>query len=115
MGLLAAATPEALAAATQDLETSCRGADSDNFSCLVMPPGAAINAEIGVRANRETYYLPLGATVGELIRGAGIGAPDEVLPNLQVRRLFRGRPVKVDFDPTVILRMVLVGGDSLRW
>ena len=98
MGLLAAATPEALASATQDLEKSCRGSEAGESFCLVMPRGVAVNSEIGVEANTKNYYLPLGATVGELIREAGVGSPDEVLPTLQVRRLFRGRPVRVDFD-----------------
>ena len=88
---------------------SCRIALPRGVTCIPVPPDSAVNAEMRVTVNGVDTYVGIGGTVAEAIHQRT--APR----SLEVRRMYRGRPAPVQFDPKRgdILQLVLLPGDAV--
>jgi hypothetical protein len=85
--------------------------------CLPIPKRVAINPFVGVTVNASPISLAWGSSVADAIRHAGERRPAALLDHLYVERLYKGRPVRVEFNPRdpVILNLVLSGGEAISW
>lgn len=84
--------------------------------CIAVPKETAISPFLVAIANGVEVTVPIGATVRDALRTAGV-TPEEALKTLAISRPYRGRPVPVVFDRTQaqILSLPLLGGEVLRW
>jgi hypothetical protein len=100
-----------------DPERFCRETNRDRATCLSVPMEMMLTAEMKVRANGKAAYVPVGGSVGELLRSAGIRQPGGVVKGLQVLRPYEGALAPVEFDRTRtdILNLTLMGGEEIRW
>jgi hypothetical protein len=100
-----------------DPERFCRETNRDRATCLSVPMEMMLTAEMKVRANGKPAYVPVGGSVGELLRSAGIRQPGDVVKGLQVLRPYEGALAPVEFDRTRtdILNLTLMGGEEIRW
>jgi hypothetical protein len=100
-----------------DPERFCRETNRDRATCLSVPMEMMLTAEMKVRANGRPAYVPVGGSVGELLRSAGIRQPGDVVKGLQVLRPYEGALAPVEFDRTRtdILNLTLMGGEEIRW
>jgi hypothetical protein len=80
-------------------------------ACVVIPKRVALNPFLAITINGSETTVPVGSTVGAAIH------LDRVPPNLKVYKLYAGKPVPVEFDPTSpeILGLVLNGGERISW
>lgn len=85
--------------------------------CRVMPRRIGLNPMTMVTVNGREIMLPLSATVADAIRAAGERKPESALPQLAVRKLYRGKLAPLEFDRStpVILRLMLAGGEDISW
>jgi hypothetical protein len=111
-------------ATRQDLEHRAEGVKRDltfckesSGMCIALPARVGVNPFMSVNVNGNNVTVPLGATVSLAIQSAGVQAPDIVLPQLSVTRLFGDRSVPVEFDhrSREILSLQLVGGETISW
>jgi hypothetical protein len=113
--LIAAAGPKALAIGTQrvlsDPET-CTGAGG-GYWCRAEPLNAVLAAEVEVKVQGRSVWVPLGATVGGALRKAG--APGS-LQEIRVLRRYRGALILVRAAGASRIRhLVLLGGEHISW
>jgi hypothetical protein len=96
-----------------DLE-SCR---RESGMCVELSRGLGVNPFLAVTVNGGEVRVSLGATVGSALSAAGIRDAAAVLPELQVSRLFGGRPTPVEFDRAArdILNLRLLGGEQISF
>lgn len=100
------------------LETGTASCEALNGEmCVTVPKRGAINPMMMVTVNGAETLLPWGATVGTAISTGGRVRPIDVLPQLQVFRPYRGRPTRVEFNPSdsAILNLILMGGETISW
>jgi hypothetical protein len=85
--------------------------------CHTVPYGSALTAEIRIRVQRKTVYVPVDDTVADAIETAGYPEPQRRLPHLQVRRSFHGRsiPIVGKREKASLLSLQVMGGDEIRW
>lgn len=85
--------------------------------CVAVPKVVAVNGFQQVTVNGKETMARWGATLGELLRTAGLRQPDSVLPKLVVYRPFEGKPIAVEFDRSslAILNLILTGGEIISW
>ena len=85
--------------------------------CLLIPKRVAINPFIGVTVNGSPVSLAWGSTVADAIRHAGERRPAALLDHLCVERLYKGRPVRVEFNSRdqAVLSLLLTGGEAISW
>jgi hypothetical protein len=85
--------------------------------CTAIPQDAAVNVMLPVTVNGAPLFVRWGGTVGEAIRESGVRAPDAVLPQLTVVRMYLGHPVPVAFDKRspAILNLPLLGHEVISW
>ena len=113
------------AATRAELDNVARSLDSDPDACrklgagmcVVLPQYVAANPDVVVAVNGREVALPVGASVGAAIQAGGEKDPQRVLAQLIVRKLYRGKPVAVEFDRASldILAMNLLGGEEISW
>ncbi len=84
--------------------------------CVAIPKRVAINPFVGVTVNGSPVSLHWGATVADAIRQSG-NRPAALLDHLCIERLYKGRPVRVEFNPRdpAILGLLLSGGEAISW
>lgn len=84
--------------------------------CLPIPKRVAINPFVSVTVNGSPVSLPWGSSVADAIRHTG-KRPAAVLDHLCIERLYKGRPVRVEFNPRnqAILSLLLSGGEAISW
>ena len=116
--IIAARTRVQLEQLTKTLDTgtaSCKKVSSE--LCVAIPKGVAINPFLAVTVNGSEVMVTWESTVRGAIRQAGEQEPEEVLPHLAVYKLYRGRPVVVEFDRSspAILDLLLSGGEIISW
>ena len=111
-----AATRAALDSLSRELDGDT-GACERSAMCVVMPQYVAANPDVVVLVNGREVPVPVGATIRAAIQANGEKDPARVLGQLQVRRLFRGKPAVVEFDRTSqeILGLILFGGEEIAW
>jgi hypothetical protein len=80
-------------------------------SCVDVPKDAVIGPEIQVTANGAPAWVPVGGTLGELLKWS------QDMKSVRVLRPYEGRLVPVEFDPADrgILSLVLIGGEQITW
>jgi hypothetical protein len=100
-----------------DPERFCRQTAPGRATCISVPMEMMLTAEMKLRANGRAAYVPVGGSVGELLRSAGIRQPQSVVPGLQVLRPYEGTLAPVEFDRSKadILNLTLIGGEDIRW
>ena len=103
---------------TQGIETAADPcAQFPPRMCTVIPRGVALNPDVVVLANAREIAVPVGSSVRTALTAAGERRPESVLARLSIRRLYAGKPVRVEFDPTnpAALALPLLGGEELVW
>ena len=109
-----------LAAPTRaELDCQTQAFDSDpalcaqvpTQACVVIPKRVALNPFLAITMNGSEATVPVGSTVRAAIH------LDRVPPELEVYKLYAGKPVPVEFDRTSpeILGLVLNGGERISW
>ncbi len=109
-----------LAAATRaELDRQTRAFNSDaalcahapSQTCVVIPKRVALNPFLAITVNGSETTVPVGSTVGAAIH------LDRVPPEFKVYKIYRGKPVPVEFDRASpeILGLVLNGGEKISW
>jgi hypothetical protein len=85
--------------------------------CLALPRRVGVNPFLIVSVNGRDITVPVGARLSAAIQAAGMKNPDTVLPELRVKKLFRGKPTPMEFDHQSddILNLQLTGGERLSW
>jgi len=91
-------------------------ADVEPGLCLPIPKRVAINPFVGITINGSPVSLPSGSTVADAIRHSG-NRPAALIDHLCIERLYKGRPVRVEFNPRnqTILSLLLSGGEVISW
>jgi hypothetical protein len=105
--LIGARTRADLDDATHSLEAYCAAPESP---CLAVSTGMVIGAQIPVTVRGQTRYVPLGASLREVV-------PDGV-SQVQLRRLWKGRMLFVRRggpSAPALSGLPLNGGDSISW
>jgi len=84
--------------------------------CLPIPKRVAVNPFITITVNGSPVSLPWGSSVADAIRHSG-SRPAALLDHLCVERLYKGRLLRVKFDPRnqAILSLLLSGGEAISW
>lgn len=92
-------------------------ADVTSGLCLPIPKRVAINPFVSVTVNGSPLSLAWGSRVADAIRHAGERRPAALLEHLYVERQYKGRPVRVEFDPRdqAVLSLLLTGGETISW
>ncbi len=110
--ILAAPTRPLLDAATQTFQAqpdaSCRTLLPAGASCVAIPAKAAANAQMRVKVNGRDAFVGIAGNVAE-----AIGRASHPPAGLRIERMFRGRPVPVDFESGRIYELVLLPGDAI--
>lgn len=120
IALLAAARQDALDLATpafqQEPAEYCQS-PRDRVACTLFPVNTAVGAELRVRVQRDTRYIPLHGRVRDALAASGVADPQRLLARLQVTRPVRGRPRPINFDRTRqdIFELILLGNEHLTW
>lgn len=85
--------------------------------CHAVPYGASLTAEMNLRVEGKTLYLPVDDTVADALQTAGQLHPRRLEPRLQVFRRFGTTRIPVLFNRNQpdIFSLPLIGGDQLRW
>lgn len=117
--LLFTEDPSKLDEATTQRESSsvdsCESVTVSGVTCMTIPPSFGVAPELRVRVNGKDVYVVVG---GALYGALGSRASEnDILKTLQVRRLYQGHLIPIQFDSTSsdILRLVLTPGDDLTW
>jgi hypothetical protein len=99
-------------------EGYCTGvAKQRGVACVSVPMDMVVGPELRVSANGNDAFVPVGGTLGEALRGAGLRDGRAALGTLEVRRPYEGKLAPVEFDRTrtEILGLVLIGGEQITW
>lgn len=88
------------------------------LACIALSKQTAILSEIGIEANGQMVYLPVGGTLDDLL-GTTVprGRKVEVPPGLKVERVWHGRmiPFRLDLSNPRSLDLALMAGDNVSW
>ena len=101
-----------------DPEGYCGGvAKQRGVACVSVPKDMVVGPELRVVANGTDAFVPVGGTLVDILRSAGVRNERAALGTLHVRRPYEGKLVPVDFDRTrkEILGLVLIGGEQITW
>jgi len=101
-----------------DPEGYCGGvAKERGVACVSVPKDMVVGPELRVQANGRDAFAPVGGTLNDVLRSAGLRETGSVLGTLQVRRPYEGKLVPIQFDRTrpEILGLVLIGGEQITW
>jgi hypothetical protein len=117
--MLAARTPAELDQQTRMLERDGTTASCEKLAgmCIPIPKAVAVHPMTSIEVNGAETFVPRGATVLYAIRTSGAEKPESVLAQLSVGKPWNGKPVPVKFAATdaAILKLVLQGGETIRW
>ena len=80
--------------------------------CLPVPKGVAANLFLPVTVNGKEQLIHWGGTVGD-----AVGRSSVMSSTLAITRLYKGKPVAVEFDRSsnAVLGLRLVGGETISW
>lgn len=98
-------------------EIPCRDFGSSGVTCATFEGMVSASAEMNVRVNGKTEYLPVGTKLGDFVRTLPPSDQSSFWKTLRIQRLFRGRLYKVNFnraDPT-LPTVALFSGDRMEW
>jgi hypothetical protein len=114
--LLTAKTREELVRNSAKLRADSEGACRANPSCIAVPEGWAISAEIPFTFRGRMAYVPISGTVNDALRAAGVRQPAQA-KNVRVMRPFGKTliPVTQAGAEGDILGLVFIGGEELTW
>ncbi|MBL0156252.1 MAG: hypothetical protein IPP47_03995 [Bryobacterales bacterium] len=101
-----------------DPEGYCAGAaKTRGVACVSVPEEMVLGPELRVFARGSDAFAPVGGTLNDVLRGAGLRDPKTALATLQVLRPYEGKLVPINFDrtKTEILGLVLIGGEQITW
>jgi hypothetical protein len=116
-----------LAAPTRaELDRQTRAFNSDpalcaqvpSQACVVIPKRVALNPFLVITVNGSETTVPVGSTVrGAIQTATGARNIERLPPELEVYKLYAGKPVAVEFDrdSIEILGLVLSGGERVSW
>ncbi|MGC4051443.1 MAG: hypothetical protein QM757_18960 [Paludibaculum sp.] len=121
IAVLAAASQSAIESATAEFnenpEAFCSTAASRGIACVGVPKDTVIGPELLVQTNNRSLYVPVGGSLGDLLRTAGIRDPKTVLASLKISKPYEGKLVPVDLSQAGggILMFVFTGGEQVTW
>lgn len=101
-----------------DPESYCAGAaKTRGVACVSVPKEMVLGPELRVFARGSDAFAPVGGTLNDVLRSAGLRDPKTALATLQVRRPYEGKLLPISFDRTrpEILGLVLIGGEQITW
>lgn len=100
-----------------DPEGFCRSIPVSEAMCLAVPNESILVPEVEVRANGKPAWVPVGGTLGDALNRAKVKMGKETLQNLTVLRPWSGQLLPIEFDRSRpdILRLVMIGGESIHW
>lgn len=121
IAVLAAGDREALEQGTRAFDTNpeayCAGAAAHGVACVGVPVDTVIGPELQVLANGRALYVPVGGSVADLLRAAGVRDFQPVVAKLRIRKPYEGRLVPVDTSRAGdgVLGFVFLGGEQVTW
>lgn len=121
IAILAATTPAVIQIATQafdtDPEVFCASAATHGVACVGVPKDTVIGPELLVTTNGKALYVPVGGSLADLLRAAGIREPRTVLATLRITKPYEGKLVPVDLTQAGdgVLGFVFLGGEQVTW
>lgn len=121
IAVLAAGSQAALESATAEFnenpEAFCATAGTRGIACVGVPKDTVIGPELLVQANQRSLYVPVGGSLGDLFRAAGVREPKKVLSTLKISKPYEGKLVPVDLSNAGdgILMFVFTGGEQVSW
>lgn len=85
--------------------------------CRLLSPDTVLTAELPIKAQSHTVYVPLTTTVATALISLGVANPASLLPVLKVWRRLGANlyPIRFDSRSDAILKLPLMAGDQLRW
>jgi hypothetical protein len=115
--VIAGSTREDLDGRTKAVGNDPAECEKTSGMCLALPRRVGVNPFLIVSVNGRDITVPVGARLSAAIQAAGMKNPDTVLPELRVKKLFRGKPTPMEFDHQSddILNLQLTGGERLSW
>jgi len=116
--VIAAPTQSELERRTKILEAGAASCEKlNNDLCIAVPKQVAINGLVSVTVNGQPTPVTWGTSVGGLVLSARPRDANSVLPTLAVYKLYRSKPVAVEFDHAspAILGLVVTGGEVISW
>lgn len=88
------------------------------LTCVAVSKQVAILSEVGIEANGQTVFVPVGGTLRDVVAAAGAD-PNRVpvLNDVKVERPWHGRmvPVELDRGNPRSFSFVLMAGDRVTW
>lgn len=117
--LLSAPDKKTLADTTRQLtsrpDQGCEVVTAPSANCMMFPPRVGVGIELGVHVNGRQVFVGLGGSLGGVIGRTNRAA--DIEKTLQVRRLYQGRSIPVEFDSMsqAIFGLVLMPGDEITW
>jgi hypothetical protein len=117
--LLGAPDRRTLTEASQRIETAADSLEACRAEraawCLAVPTLSAVTPELLVKVNGKPVSVGVGGNVAEAVGKAG--APRQVAASLRVLRPWRGKmiPIITETRPELMLRLVLIGGEEIRY
>lgn len=121
IAVLAAGSQATLESATAEFnenpEAFCATAATRGIACVGVPKDTVIGPELLVLANQRSLYVPVGGSLGDLFRAAGVREPKKVLATLKISKPYEGKLVPVDLSNAGdgILMFVFTGGEQVSW
>jgi hypothetical protein len=121
IALLATSRKDTLDSLTRRFESDpegfCRTVSPAEASCIAIPREAVVTPETVLRLNGKSSSVIIAGTVGDAARAAGVKKQEDLLSTIQVSRPYEGRLLPVEFDRSRsdVLRLVLIGGEEVRW
>ncbi|WP_321474032.1 hypothetical protein [uncultured Paludibaculum sp.] len=121
IAVLAAGSQAALESATagfdENPEAFCATASTRGVACVGVPKDTVIGPELLVQTNGRSLYVPVGGSLGDLFRAAGIREPKKVLPALKISKPYEGKLVPVDLSKAGdgLMMFVFTGGEQVTW
>ena len=102
---------------TADPEGFCGSVSPSEAACVPIPRDTVLTPETAFRMNGKSVSVIIGGAIGDAARAAGLRKQEEILPNLKVSRPYEGMLLPVEFDrkQSSVLRLVLIGGEDVRW
>jgi hypothetical protein len=116
--MIAARTPAELEHLSKRLDADGTSANCEHLEmCIAIPREVAVLPLVSVFLNDAEMLVSRGTTVFQAIRKSGEQVPGNVLPHLSVYKIWNGQSTRVIFDPAdqAILKLVLVGGETISW
>ncbi len=80
----------------KDADLTC--SQASGFDCVKSPAGQIVTAEVPVRLNGKPTTIPVSFTINDVLRDRKLAKAGGPPPPIELRRMFRGKLTKVEFQ-----------------